>query len=75
MTKRRDQTFGFMTRAPGEAARPTGRAVEPAKVDDRAPEAIDQAHRDAVERGLRQSRRGAFASAADVKAAFRRFRP
>jgi hypothetical protein len=40
---------------------------------DEEPEAIDPAHLPAVLEGLSQARRGEYASAADVEAAFRRF--
>ena len=46
-----------------------------ARTDGEAPEAIDPAHLPDLLEGLAQARRGAFASDAEVEAAFRRFGP
>jgi len=76
MTKRREPTAGLMTRLPAKVGSFLSRATpgEP-KLDGRSPEPIDSEHRDAVIRGLTQAHRSEFVSEADVKEAFRRFRP
>ena len=61
------------TRPPsGDPARSPIQQSAPPPTDDRPPEALDPAHRDAVEEGLEQARGGRFAPDGDVEALYRR---
>lgn len=55
----------------GPARSPIPQSAPP-PTDDRPPEALDPAYREAVEEGLEQARGGRFAPDADVEALFRR---
>jgi hypothetical protein len=73
MTKLLEQALEAVRRLPSETQDDIARAMLQLAAGEGEPEEIDAAHLRPVLEGLAQAKRGAFASDAEVEAAFRRF--
>jgi predicted transcriptional regulator len=75
MAKLPAKTNAAATNASSRAASTRAASAPIPRVDNRSPETIPPADREAVQEGAEQADRGEFATDGEMRAVFRRFRP